>query len=38
MEKFEFIKCTILSKFNGKLCTFDEENVQINGKIGIRWM
>ena len=36
MEKFEFIKCTISRKFNGKLCTLEVQIVRLHGKIIIR--
>ena len=32
MEKFEFVKCTILWKFNGKWCTLDIQMVRIRWK------
>ena len=33
MEKFKFVKHTILWKFCGKLCTLDAQKVQIQEKI-----
>ena len=35
VEKFEFIECKMSWKFDGKLCTFDLQNVWIHGKIWI---
>ena len=36
VENFELTEYMNSSNFNGNLCTFDEQNVQINGKIQIR--
>ena len=38
LEKFKFVECTKLWKFNGKLCALDIQTVEIHGKIRIPWM
>ena len=35
VEKIEFFECVKSRKFNGKLCTFDVQNIWIRGKIRI---